>query len=85
MTRSQLGTTMPLKEREESIPSLLTDAYTSPLRAQASAAKRGRAPHTGEAQRRRASIAGVVKGREIDRTREVPCRPLQLPKVPRRR
>jgi len=26
MTKSQLGTTMPMKEREEPIPSLLTDA-----------------------------------------------------------
>jgi hypothetical protein len=38
----QLGTMMPKKEREESIPSLLTDAYSSPLRAQRGAAKRGR-------------------------------------------
>jgi hypothetical protein len=30
MTRSQLGTPMPMKEREESIPSLLTDACISP-------------------------------------------------------
>jgi hypothetical protein len=33
---------MPMKEREESIPSLLTDAYPSALRASFGAAKRER-------------------------------------------
>jgi hypothetical protein len=41
MTKSQLGTTMPMKEREEPIPSLLTDAFSS-LRCAYGAAKRGR-------------------------------------------
>src|SRR5688500_15400156 len=38
MTRSQLGTPMPTKEREESIPSLVSGIYSSPLRAQCGAA-----------------------------------------------
>jgi hypothetical protein len=42
MTRSQLGTPMPLKEREESIPSLLTDASGRRYRAFYGAAQRGR-------------------------------------------
>jgi hypothetical protein len=42
MTGSQLGTMMPNKEREESIPSLVTDACAAALRAFFSAAQRGR-------------------------------------------
>jgi hypothetical protein len=39
----------------------------------------------GEVERRRASTAGVVNDRAIDRMRDVPCRPLRVPKAPRRR